>query len=169
MTVGPTFTDWASRPPEVAYLLNSAFCATLLRNGVKSFEGERDAGMPLHLCFLLMPIVLHKPTRSLLPSTTATRMLPWLEEHQSVRVGFAARVRNIAPYTREALVFALRHGHLTVATDATVGAPKIRLRKYSPQEGTDAGACIAASALVGKWFGRSQDLATTFAAWGVRP
>src|SRR3712207_6440195 len=111
---------WRDRPPEAAYLLHAAFCALVLRAAVHAYRAERAAGLPLPLAFLVLPIVLHKRTRSALPTTARTRLHTWLASHPEMRVGFADRVTNLVPYTREAILFGVQHQAFQLTADATL-------------------------------------------------
>jgi hypothetical protein len=53
---------WNDRPTEIANLLNPAFCALLLAQAVRGYQEETKVGLPYALAFLVLPLVLHKPT-----------------------------------------------------------------------------------------------------------
>lgn len=159
---------WEARPPELAYLLNPAFCAVLLRAGARAHVAEMRRGLPLALAYVLLPVVLHKSTRDTLPATTRTRMLTWLATSPATRLGVADRIRSVAPYARETLLFAVRHDALTVDGDARLLPTRRRLRAYAPVEGSDAAACLRGADLLGRWFARAGDPATVLAAWGIQ-
>jgi hypothetical protein len=160
---------WRDRPPEVAYLLNAAFCALVLKASVQGYRAERAAGLPLPLAFLVLPIVLHKPTRSALPSTARTRLHSWLSSQPDMRVGFADRVTNLVPYTREAILFGVQHQAFQLSTDATLDRTRHRLRAYRPPDGSEPRVCLEQAELMGRRFARAGDVPTVFAMWGVRP
>ena len=58
---------WAGRPTELAYLFNPAFCGWVLREAVAGYASVKPAGLPLPLAFLILPVVLHRVTRELVP------------------------------------------------------------------------------------------------------
>lgn len=160
-------TGWERRPPEVAYLLNPAFCAVLARAGVRAYLAESKRGLPLPFIYLLLPLVLHKSTRDALPATGRTRMLTWLATSPAARVGVADRVRNVAPYTREAVLFGAQHDALRLDEDARLWPTRRRLRPYNPPESSEPARCLSRADLLGRWFARGGDPATVLAAWGV--
>ena len=74
---------WHERPTEIANLFNPAFCALIVRDGSQGFAEHNPTGMPYPLAFVLLPIVLHRGTRNILPKTIATKLHPWIEQHRS--------------------------------------------------------------------------------------
>lgn len=65
---------------EVA-LFNPAFLARLLHAAVNDYERSAAKAMPVPLAFLLIPLVLHKPTRADLPTHASSQMQTWIREH----------------------------------------------------------------------------------------
>lgn len=159
---------WEHRPREVAYLLNPAFTSLILRSAAQGYRREGGTGIPFPQSFLLLPIVLHRPTRSILPRDMRTRLHTWIEDHSFVRVQFAERVTNLAPYTREALLFGIQHGVLTLSKSGTIDAPRCRLKPYNIPEGSEPSECLERAAFVGRWFARAGDVLTVLAMWGVK-
>ena len=60
--------EWGQRPQDVANLLNPAFDGLLLYRAVAGYEQENEGGMPFELAFMVLPFVLHQPTRKRLPA-----------------------------------------------------------------------------------------------------
>ena len=160
---------WTQRPTEVAHLLNPAFCALVLVHAIRGYFEEANGGLPYPLIFLILPIVLHKPTRDFLPNSVATRMHPWMEEHQQVQVGFADRCSSIIDYTREAMIFAVTRNLLQVAPDAKITARPQRLRQPSWPPHSEAFVCLDKARFIGRWIARGGQPATVYAMWGIRP
>lgn len=159
---------WGERPLEVANLFNPAFCALLIREGVLGYRTESGELMPFPLVPLLLPIVLHKRTRALLPKTIATKMHPWIQENQEVRIGFADRCAAMLPNSREAVIFGTTHNLLTFE-HSRIGAPRRVLASLPWPENSEPEACIEESRFVGRWFTSAGPVTTIFAMWGVRP
>jgi hypothetical protein len=160
---------WDERPAEIAHLFNPAFCALLVREGVLGFAEQYPNGMPYPLVFVLLPIVLHRATREALPKSIATKMHPWMEQHQEVRIGFTDRCAAITAYTREAIMFAAGSALIKISTEATLQAPPLRLRRLSWPIGSESAICRQRARFVGRWLASAGDVATIFAMWGVRP
>lgn len=160
---------WTERPTEIAHLLNPAFCALVLVHCVRGYVEEATAGLPYPLVFLILPIVLHKPTRDALPTSIATRMHPWLENHQQVQVGFADRCVSVIDHTREAMIFAVVRNLLQITSDARIEAPQQRFRLPPWPLESEPVACLGKARFVGRWMARAGQPATLFAMWGIRP
>jgi hypothetical protein len=158
---------WGQRPFEVANLFNPAFCSVLLEEAIANFEEKAHKGMPYALVFIILPIVLHKPTRDLLPRSTRTRLSVWLQRSTQVRIGFAERARRLVPYTKEALIFGMSHGAIDVDTDGNLICASNTKNLW--ERGTETYSCQNKSGLLGRWFALSGEARTIFTMWGVRP
>jgi len=168
--------EWSERPVELANLLNPAFCGYLLYAAILSHQSARgNKGMPFGLAFLILPLVLHHQTRQVLPGTTATSMISWLQRNPGARIDFGRRVRSVVPYTREALMFLMERG--LIATNATGDLiataqtfPRTQASINRIERGSEeVASCASKSRILGRWFALSGDAATVFALLGVQP
>src|ERR1700730_16939182 len=117
---------WSERVVEEAYLFNPAYCATLLVKTTDEFIRKTGRSFPFALTFLVLPIVLHQGTRSALPSSTVTSLLPWIQDNRQQLVDFALRVKRLRTITREAILFGAQHQTLglTDQGDLIAGAKR---------------------------------------------
>ena len=162
---------WTSRVVEEANLFNPAFCATILAVATKDYVKKTNRPLPFALAFLVLPIVLHERTREELPHSTITALLPWLQEHKSVLVGFSQRVAGLRPVTQEAVMFGIRQGALAIEgpalkTTSKYKAPTSARTDMFTKETTDT---VEAAAFLGRWFANAGTTSTIYAAWGVTP
>ncbi|WP_370039925.1 three component ABC system middle component [Corallococcus sp. AB045] len=160
---------WTQRPPEVAALLNPAYCALLLRAAVDGYVKEAEAPFPFPLLPFPLPLSLHAPTRSSLPKTVRTKMHVWVQEHPEAKILFATRARTLTPYFREGLIFAMAQEILAVDANGGIAQGAKKLRRPPVLKGGDAEAGLEAALFVGRWLARAGDLRSVFIAWGVRP
>ena len=162
---------WASRPTELAYLFNPAYCGWILREAIEAYASVKPDGMPLPIAFLILPVVLHRPTRDLVPRAVTTTLHGWLQEHAELRINFADRTKELAPFTREAVLFLGVRGQLHVGGEGTVtvtgklGRGKAALLDNS-EEMKDS---LTKAKFVGRWFASAGEPATVFQMWGVCP
>jgi hypothetical protein len=164
---------WADRPPEVANLLNPAFCGQVIFRCVQSHFDESDgAAMSYPLAFLVLPLILHRDTRETMRENRRYFAV-WLNGNQHVKIGFAQRARSLVPYAREALTF-LQQARIISVSDSNAmiipGAARLRRprgRRFT--EGDETKACLSRSAQLGKWFARANSPATIYALLGVMP
>jgi hypothetical protein len=160
---------WDQRPMEIAHLLNPAFCSIVLFESVLGFELEENSEMPYALCFLILPIVLHKPSRILMPRSVATKFHTWVHKNQVVRIGFAKRALNLTPYTKEAIHFGIQAGLFSFAGKGGLSAIRSVSTRGNWHSDSEVADCLRKSMFVGKWFARVGDTATLFAILGVKP
>ena len=111
---------WEARPIEVAHLLNPAFGALLLREAAVEYTKASRTSIPFGLCFLVLPLALHPPTRRALPTTTRSLLPQWLESHPELQALSAERMRRLSPYSREAILFGLQNGLLSLDSEGSV-------------------------------------------------
>lgn len=162
-------TSWSKRPIEVAHLLNPAFCSVILCESIYSYQESSDTYMPYSLAFLILPMVLHKPTRDILPNTIATKFHTWVHRYGTVRIGFELRAKNMVPYTKEGLIFSAYAGLLSFSEG---GQLRVNRNSFASVEWplySDADSCRKKSRFLGRWFARSGEHTTIYAFFGVKP
>ncbi len=163
---------WSARVVEEANLFNPAFCATLLAKAADDFARKANRPLPFALAFLILPIILHHGTRSALPGSTVTSLLPWVQDNREQLVEFAQRVRSLYPFTREALLFGIQHQTLmlTGTGDVSVGPKRQSATEKRTGLFTDeARECVDRAGFLGRWLSTAGTTATIYAAWGVAP
>lgn len=97
-------------------------------------------------------------------------MFPWLEINPEVHVGFPLRARNLVPYVREALRYAVGRNSVSFAPHGRL-VPGPSRSSFTPAALAATTAevrdIVLAVRKVGRWFARSGDTSTILAAWGV--
>lgn len=156
---------WHERPAEVAYLLNPAFCGEVIARCSYSHLEENGRGLPFSVSFLVLPIVLHGPTREKLDIRTR-QLHVWLQSNPSVRIGFADRVRGMKEITQESIRFVIQHGRVELGDDGTFQAKHPRTVDSTASEGAD---CYRKASALGRLLGRAGNETAIFTMWGVRP
>jgi hypothetical protein len=159
---------WNSRPVEEAALLNPAFGGELLTKATFEYTKLNPLGFPIPLLFLVLPIVLHPPTRQALPRRADTLLGPWATQQEPLLSGLPARILNLRPATREALLLMLQKEVLVVGEDRIrLGSKKLR---GSLSDRTEEVSDIVRSAgMLGRWFAVQRSLVQTLQALGLRP
>ena len=162
---------WVKRPTELAYLFNPAYCGWILKEALEGFTSVKPEGMPLPLTFLILPVVLDRATRNLVPRAVTTTLHVWLQEHPELRVNFAERTRELAPFTREAILFLGVQGQLCFEDNGAVKASgKLGRGKAELLENSDEMRdSLTKAKFVGRWFASAGEPATVFQMWGVCP
>lgn len=160
---------WENRVPEIAYLLNPAFCAVILYNAVFEYQQKREREFPITLIYLVLPILLHKPTRDRVNSRS--NMVKWIQTHQDVLIGFPKRVTSLIPFTNEALEFLLHQKILDIPEGTAGGLVLNKELPKSKMKGAvdEVKECYNKARHVGKWFAVMGAEENIYAAWGVRP
>jgi hypothetical protein len=160
-------TSWTARPREIAHLLNPAFCALLLRASAEQHMRTSGLGIPFPLTTLILPIVLHGPTREALPRRANAKHHTWVQANPSVLVGFGERAKALVRTTQEAYHYALRRELIGFAADARVIPIGNRPRVQDWNGTSEAEKCVEAAEFLGKWFS-GKDTFAIFAQWGVK-
>lgn len=164
--------DWSNRAVEEANLFNPAFCAVLLANSVEEFDKKSKQPFPFALAFLVLPVVLHRSTRTALPGSTITSLATWIQEHREQLVNFSGRVQSLRAITREAILFGTQHQTLAIGElgDLGVGTRKqSATEKRTPLFTEEARECLERAGFLGRWFAAAGTLATIYSAWGIAP
>ena len=167
MSDEPTLVAERPRPPEREALLNPAFIAVVLAHAASGHERRTDLAMPLALCFLVAPIVLHGPTRNALPRKVTTKPGPWLDAHPLLRAGFATRARSVVPAVRAGLREGVRAGLLELSGERVVGRPP--RRRPGVMLSVEVDEILKRAEFAGGWLGLAGPPVGSFAMWRVRP
>jgi hypothetical protein len=164
-------TLWHERSIEERHLLNPSFCSVVLWHAVRGFATKRNPVMPLALSFVVLPFVLHRPTRDALPRSTTTSLATWLTEQPLLRARVAERAIALRPFTQEALLFGGTHQLLIFdAAGVQASAPmKKAVESGLSSTSEEVRACAKRAAFVGKWFAKAGKPETVLALLGVRP
>lgn len=163
--------EWRQRPREEANLFNPAFTSFLIARAVAHHErtDPREA-MPFPLSFMVLPIVLHAPTREALPRAADTNMVGWISEHQHIKACFPALASRLVPITQEAIRFGLAYRKLKLERDRIAsGADRYKVTTVPSPATDETKACLAKAAFLGRWFAYTNSTINIMAAWGVRP
>jgi hypothetical protein len=100
--------------PETENLLNPAFCATVFLSVVDGYNSKTNTKIPLYLPYILLAIILHKPSRVSIPKTSVTKFQPWIQGNSEVRIGLSNRVRSLKPYVSNALMLLFSDGVISL-------------------------------------------------------
>ena len=162
-------TMWEKRPPEVANLLNPAFCGEVILRCIEKYVQTLKQPFPYPLVFLVLPIVLHKRTRESISSTKREQLHVWLQSNQERRIEFSQRAQELIPFTRETMTFLLQSGNLEIDSNAGLSVNKYHPEKIPRGYTQEIDDCFVKSDIVGRWFARAGSPTTIFTMWGVRP
>jgi hypothetical protein len=163
---------WEERPFEIANLLNPAFCSLLLQESIASYFKYRERGMPYPLAFLVLPLVLHKKTRKMLPSTSPVTLHEWINNHPEVNFMFVERTRRLVLYTKESLIFGIHQRTISISDkehDKGNLIVRIKLKTLSWPIDSEAADCRNKARFVGRWFAQTGSVSTIFRIWRIRP
>ena len=160
--------SWDQRTHEVAYLLNPAFCGRLLYATIKEYEHKAQHAFPFPLVYLVLPLVLHKQTRSRINSRT--HLLQWIQINQYLLIGFSKRAHELVIITNEALELLLHSGVIQFTPNGELSiidsSKKLSKRHFIDHEIYE---CIVKSEHVARWFVRAGKIETIYIGLGVRP
>ena len=162
--------SWSDRSKEAAYLFNPAFCCVVLTSSTVSYSIENKVGMPFPLAFIVLPVVLHKQTRKLLPYNTRTSLAAWIERNPISRVQFYERAISLKPFVREAISLGIQREWLSLKSAHLLSnLTNNDVRLFLNQLEGEARECLLRSRLVGKWFANAGSPETVMALWEVKP
>jgi hypothetical protein len=161
---------WKERPAEEARNLNPAFCAELIARTVAEYYKARRAPLSMATAFLVLPLTLHKPTRTALPGRANTAFATWITTSNPLLAELPGRVNRLRPVSREALLFSVRYG-INVLNDGgfVPGSRPIKLTARLATSTDDVNEARAAAALLGRWFGAQASESAILQGFGVAP
>lgn len=166
--------QWERRAVELANLTNPAFCSILLWDFIDKFVQKSEKGVDFPLLFLVLPLVLHKNTRKILPKNKQILIAKWVETHSHDLVLFPVQARQTVSYTREAIIFGLQH-RMFKTMDDTSNQGKFKTTAFEFKDelrwpvDSEPKECRDKARLLGYWFAEIGDPTTAYRLFGVRP
>jgi hypothetical protein len=162
---------WIERPPEIAYLLNPAFCCLILTSSIIEYNKINKKGMLFPLSFMVLPVILNRPMRESLPRTKKTPLADWIQQNTHLCGLFYDQTMAMKPFTQEALLFGFSYEWLDLNEEGILKAKikQSKINSYIKDVGTEAEICIAKSKFLGRWYAYAGSAQTVMALWRIKP
>lgn len=161
--------EWENRTAIVANLLNPAFCGEIMRRFIKAYNDKSDNQTSFILCFIVLPIVLHKETREQLPKTTKTHLLTWIDSKDALFINFPDRVRDMKAYTKETLIFLLNQQAIIFNNESRIETTTFRKKRFSGEDTEEVEEILKKAEFLGKWLTKVEDIKTLFSFLRITP
>ncbi|REE25931.1 hypothetical protein DFQ09_102523 [Winogradskyella pacifica] len=161
--------EWGDRTAILANLLNPAFCGEILRRFIKAYNDKSEKQTTFLLCFIVLPIVLHKETREQLPNTTSNHLLTWIDSKDALFIDFPNRVKDMKPYTKEALMFLLNQKAIIFNDKALIETTKFKKKKFKGEGIEEAEEILRKAEFLGKWLTKAEDIKTLYSFLRITP
>jgi len=156
------------RPFEIAANLNPALGALAIWEFTQGYKSNNNDGPEYLLAFLVLPFVMHGPTRKSMPPSKSTRLQIWLEKNPGIIIGMSERILELNDFSKEALLFASCNGLVTITQTARLKPNKMIPATYRTSFSPEVREILEKSTLCGKWFGQISDLPTILITLGLR-
>lgn len=164
-------TAWDNRSNEVADYFNPAFCAAVIAYGVQCGCQSQKSGVSFLFPFLLLPLVLHEETRTLLKTTkSSSRFLDWIvsAKNAKVKIGFSKRAKMLVPYVKEGMIFAVGFGLFSIEQDGTLRTQR-ELPKSAFPKSDDVLSILRSTEKLARLFCSLPEVSTLLPFLGVTP
>jgi hypothetical protein len=141
-----------------------------MSTSLDAYTQNVNEGAPYAFPFVMLPLILHKPTREAFPRSSRTTFSAWITNADTsiAKIGFAERAKSMAPYVKEALAFAMQHNSIFVSESGRLKTSN-PIPKSFPDATQDVNECVRAALMCGKWFSMVGDFKTAMALLGVKP
>ena len=160
--------SWSMRAHEVAFLLNPAFCGRVIYSTIKIYCEKTNRAFPFPLVYLILPLVLHKGTRSCINSKT--KLIVWVQRYPHLLIDYPQRTRELVPITNEAIEFLLQTGKIFLNSNGELEilptSRALSKTKFTDGEIAD---CLKKGEHIAKWFATTGKVETIYIMLGVRP
>jgi hypothetical protein len=161
------FPIWEQRSQATAHLINPAFCAEVIRHCITAYAKETKESLPFSLSFVVLPLVLNNSIRKRLPKNKSNTFHSWMTENQDLKIGLPKEIAGYMPFTREALMFAIAHGSLSIDDTGRLVSKQRRTRYELADD--EMNHCLNKSKLIGKLLAKSGNAFTLFSIFGIKP
>ncbi|MFD3728853.1 three component ABC system middle component [Streptomyces sp. NPDC058671] len=149
-------------------LYNPAFTALLCTRAVQGHEKQYDAACPLPVAVVAAVMALQPSIRGVLPGTTKTGLMRWLDTNEAVRIAMGRNAAPLAAVVRPGLLFALQTGSLRATGEGlslAAGATTKAIKGATQQTINIQNAAL----LLGRWLPSTGSLSTVLTLLGVKP
>lgn len=162
--------DWKIRSPEEANLLNPAFGALIIALCSNSYKEECGEELPFLFTYLILPFILYKPIRQLIPSRITKHYVNWVQENQEIKINIHRIITSLKTHTQEAINFGVRKQILSVDDNANLIClmDKKVMNKAVRIISGEAFECLNKAKILGRWFSTIRDLHFFLTLLGVR-
>ena len=161
---------WEERAVEEARIFNPAFCGELIGHTVHEYHRIREEALGMVITYLVLPLILHRPTREALPLRANKVFVGWVAENSALLAELPERARRLRPVSREALLFALRHRRLALEGDGLLpGSGPVRRGARLATSTDEVKAALKAAGLLGRWFAGQSTQTAILQGMGVTP
>ncbi|WP_268788440.1 MULTISPECIES: three component ABC system middle component [unclassified Nocardioides] len=154
------------RTTEEFALFNPAFLGYMINRAAYGWEKTQRRGMPVALAYLVLPVVLHGPTRRALPSTTRTNLLVWMQDHPSLVGAFPSHAVSLKPRVSDAISLACSTGLVVAQGGLLIRGSARRMPQGVSEEVRE---CFARVEWLARWFAQTSPAMSLFTYWGVKP
>lgn len=143
----------------------------LLWWSARGYEHVNPDGLSFEEAFLVIPIVLHRATREVLPRTARTSLAGWIASNPLVQGRIAKRASTLVNNTRESILFGSTHGLIRIENGRVL--PNVdylrTINRALRNASEEVELCAQRAKFVGKWFALTGSATTVLALLGVRP
>jgi len=142
----------------------------MLYSAIDGHVGIGRRTMPFENIFLVLPLILHAPTRAILPKQVGSPFQSWVSTNPTVRVGFADRIRAATPITREALIYMMTRDCIKIEGGAiNLGTKRPKMASKKIMSVSDIRGSLQAAAMLGRLLAGAGTSATIYTALGITP
>ena len=160
--------NWDMRTQEVAFLLNPAFCGRVLYSTIKTYNVKTCGAFPFPLIYLVLPLVLHKGTRSNINSRTQLQL--WVRRYPQLLIDFPQRARELVPITNESIEFLLQTGIVLLTPKGELEiSPDSKTLSKTKFVDDEISECFKKGEHIANWFATAGKVETIYIELGVRP
>lgn len=162
--------QWENRSPIAANLLNPAFCGEIIRRTITAYnDNDEKLLFSYSLMPLVLPILLHKKTRDKMPMRSSTYFHHWVDENEPLFLNLADRVKELLPYSKEALMFLLSHRCASITDDGKIEIQNYRKRNLRGENTDEVQSIFKKAELLGKWLRLTGNEQTIYMFLKIRP
>ncbi|MEU5385038.1 three component ABC system middle component [Kitasatospora cineracea] len=147
-------------------LFNPAFTALVCVRAVQGYEKKYRSACPLPVVVTAAVMAFQPSIRAVLPATTGTGLMGWLDKNEAVRVAMGLNATALAAVVRPGLLFALQSGVLRLqGSGLTVTPLAVKALKDGPEQHT---MIQKAAQQLGRWLPSTGSISTVLTLLGVQ-
>ncbi|EGR1391767.1 hypothetical protein ACCF70_000683 [Vibrio parahaemolyticus] len=153
---------------EVTELLNPAFCALVYASIVEGYNSTSKSKIPIYMPYILMPIVLHKDSRRVIPTSTRSKFHIWLQNEPQITIGLTDRINSIESHVSKGSMLLNSHGFISMDDESRIFLKRKQHLKNMIEQSEFISEYTNSAKRLGSICGRFNSESTALALLGVK-
>jgi hypothetical protein len=163
--------QWEERSKILSNLLNPAFCGEVLKRYILGYNSNSPIkNIEFSALLFALPILLNKRTREVLPKSSKSHLFTWIDDNEHLFMDFHIKVKDMLPYTREAVMFLMTYDVLKFDSSGNIYLTECTRKLFKGEEEVlEINEILKKAEFLGKWMVKTGDTKSIYSFLRIVP